>query len=173
MKIADRLRDIIEEIKRKKAKYILIDGADGSGKSTLAEKIADELNSIHINLDDYLKEGCDSFLDHISYDLLKLKIEDSSFPIIIEGVCVLAVALKLHIKFDLHVYVKKVLNNGSWQDHDQWDVDDPDSFIAQQVAEQLEVWGKFSYPKCTEELIRYHYKFKPHENADFIYERPG
>jgi AAA+ ATPase superfamily predicted ATPase len=173
MKSAERLRDIIEEIKRRKAKYILIDGADGSGKSTLAEKIADELNSIHINLDDYLKEGGDSFVDYINYDLLKVKIEDSSFPIIIEGDCVLAVALKLRIKFDLHVYVKKILNDGSWQDRDQWDVDDPDSFIAQQIAEQPEIFGKFSYPKFTEELIRYHYKFKPHKNADVIYERPG
>ena len=33
MRVTENLFDIVEEVKRKNAQYIVIDGADGSGKS--------------------------------------------------------------------------------------------------------------------------------------------
>lgn len=187
MRVTENLFDIVEEVKRKNAQYIVIDGADGSGKSTLAVEIAGKLSSIHINLDDYLEKKRGYFVDYIKYDLLKKKIEDASSPIIIEGVCALAIAKKLQIKCDLHIYVKRMSTYGFWNDSDLYDVDDDvDAFIAKQNTEHrkfceamAQIEGEefdpenTDIPKLTEELIRYHYEFKPHKIADVIYERVG
>lgn len=191
MRLTNNPLVIVEEVKRKNAQCIVIDGADGSGKSTLADVITEKLRLIHINLDDYLEKKRGSFLEYIKYDLLKKVIEDANSPIIIEGVCVLAIAKTLQVKYDLHIYVKRMSHHGFWNDSELYDVDDNvdvdvDAFIAKQNAElrklcevMPQIEGKefdpedANIPKLIEELIRYHYEFKPHKIADIIYERVG
>jgi len=187
MKVTENLLDIVEEVKRKNAQYIVIDGADGSGKSTLADEITGKLSSIHINLDDYLEKNRGYFVDYIKYDLLKMKIENANSPIIIDGVCALAITKKLQIKCDLHIYVKRMSAYGFWNDSELYDLDDDvDAFIAKKNTEHREFCEAMAQiegeefdpentniPRLTEELIRYHYEFKPHKIADIIYERIG
>jgi len=185
MKVTDKLLDIVEEVKRKNAQCIVVDGADGSGKSTLAHEITVKLSLSHINLDDYLEKNRGFFVDYIKYGLLKKTIEDASNPIILEGVCALAIAKKLQVNCDLHIYIKRMSHYGFWNDSDLYDVDDDvEAFIAKKNTEHrkfCEIMAqtegeKFdpedtNIPKLTEELIRYHYEFKPHKIADIIYER--
>jgi len=185
MKVIKSLLDIIEEIKRENAHYIVIDGADGSGKSTLANEIANKMSFIHINLDDYLDKNHGYFVDYIKYDLLNKKIEEANSPIIIEGVCALAVIKKMKIRCDLHIYIKRMADFGYWKDTYLYDADeDVDTHIDKQNVEHRKfcesmthIEGKqfdpkdASIPKLIEELIRYHYEFKPQEIANIIFER--
>ena len=185
MKAKANLLDIIEEIKRKNARLIVIDGVDGSGKSTLANKITKNLGFAHISLDDYLEKNRGYFVEYIKYNLLKKEIDSASSSIIIEGVCALAVLKNLKIKYDLLIYIKRMSSYGFWKDDHIYDVDeDIDAFIANQNLEHkkfceamAQIEGKdfdpinSAIPKLTEELIRYHYEFKPQEIADIIYER--
>ena len=130
MKIYNNLFDIIEEIKRINPHYIFIDGGDDSGKSTLANKIAQELSFVHINLDDYLKKNRGFFVDFIKYELLKKMIENVSSPIIIEGICALAITKKLSIDHYIHIYIKKISAYGFWYDSEQYDINgDVEAFI--------------------------------------------
>ena len=185
MKLNESLLDIVEEIKSKNAHYIVIDGTDGSGKSSLANKIANKMGFIHINLDNYLDENHGYFVEHIKYDLLNKKIEDANSPIIIEGVCALAVIKKLKIKCDLHIYIKRMADFGYWKDNYLYDAnEDMDTHIDKQNVEYRKFCAAMAHiegeqfdskdtsiPKLTEELIRYHYEFKPQEVANIIYER--
>lgn len=184
MKVIRNLPDLLNEIRQKNAEIILIDGGDGSGKSTLASEITKSISAAHINLDDYLDKNRGNFVGFIKYDLLKKKIEDSRAPIIIEGVCALSVINKLQQKFDLHIYVKRMSDFGFWSDDNLFDVDeDVEDFIAEKNNDHrkfcetmAQIEGErydpeeTTIPKITEELIRYHYEFKPQETADIIYE---
>ena len=185
MIVIRNLPDLLNKIRQKNAQIILIDGGDGSGKSTLAKEIAQSINAVHINFDDYLEKNRGNFLDFIKYDHLKKKIEDSRPPIIIEGVCALSVINKLQHKFDLHIYVKRMSNFGFWPNDNLYDVDENvEDFIAEkneehrkfcktmaQIEEEEYDPEDTTIPKLTEELIRYHYEFKPQETADIVYER--
>ncbi|MFH1624647.1 MAG: hypothetical protein ABID54_05760 [Pseudomonadota bacterium] len=185
MKVTQNVLDIVDEIKRRNAYYIFIDGCDGSGKSTLANEIAQKLTLLHINLDDYLEKNRGNFVDFIKYDLLKNEIDNSNCPVIVEGVCVLAVAQKLQINCDVHIYVKRMSDYGAWKDDDLYnEAKDVDAFLAEQNTQHrkfceamAQIEGEkydpenTTIPKLTEELIRYHYEFKPQETADIIYER--
>ena len=184
MKVIRNLPDLLNEIRRKNTQIILIDGGDGSGKSTLASEIAQSISAVHINLDDYLEKNRGNFVDFIKYDLLKKKIEDSRPPIIIEGVCALSVIKKLQHKFDLHIYVKRMSAFDFWPGDNLYDMDeDVEGFITEKNKEHrkfseamAQIEGEeydpedTTIPKLTEELIRYHYEFKPQETADIIYE---
>ena len=74
---------------------------------------------------------------------------------------------------------------GFWNDSDLYDIDDDvDAIIAEQNRKHREfcevnalIEGEefdpenTNIPNLTEELIRYHYSFKPQNIADIIYER--
>src|SRR4051794_23498229 len=68
------------------------DGLDGVGKSTLAYEMARRLGGSVISLDDYLVEKQNGYVLHIRSDELNAAISASRLPILIEGVCLLAVA---------------------------------------------------------------------------------
>jgi len=177
--------EISKELKRKNVSLIVVDGVDGSGKSTLAGKIAKDLSCLHINLDDYLEKKRGSFVKYIKYNLLKNEIDGANISIIIEGVCVLAVLRNLNINSDFLIYIKRMSNYGLWLDEDLCDVDeDIDDFIENQNLEHLKfceanatIEGKefdpknCNIPKLTEEIIRYHFEFRPQEIADIIFKR--
>jgi shikimate kinase len=181
----EKLIDIAKEIRRKNATVIAIDGFDGSGKSTLARELAEVLGIIHIDIDDYLEKNQGGYAKYLDYELLKKNIKQTNAPIVIEGVCIFAILEKLKIKHDLLVYIKRLSSWGFWIDDHLCDVNgDIDAFIVNENIKHREFCeldaqidgGTFdpkdcSIPKLTEELIRYHYKFRPHEVADIIFEQ--
>ena len=185
MKVTSDILDIIKEVKRKNARLIIVDGVNGSGKSTLAGEIAKKLGLLHINLDDYIEKNRGYFAKYIKYDLLKNEIDNTISPFIIEGVCVLNILKNLNIKHDFLIYIKRMSDYRFWQDEHLYDVDkDIDGFIANQNLEHQKFCeataniegneynpNDSTIPKLTEEIILYHYNFKPQDIADIVYER--
>jgi len=171
----------------KSGKFCLIgiDGKEGSGKSTLASQLAKIFGYRHINLDLYLDKNRGNFVEHIRYDLLQTELKDLTKPIIIEGVCLLAVLQKLNKVHDILIYVKRMDNKDTWDDESECDVHgDIDQFIINRknwfltfMKEKAKIKGEIfntvegNIPELNEEIIRYHFKFKPHLNADIIYKR--
>jgi uridine kinase len=184
MRETSDLLEIVNDLRIVQPRIIGIDGVDGSGKSVLASSLSEELGYPHLNLDDFLEENRGEYAKHIRYNDLQKWIADTIGPIIIEGVCLLAVLERLNQCPDVLIYVKRISDYGSWRDEDDCEVnDDIDEFISQKHEElQKFVLGEayiegsddpndISFPQFAEEVIRYHFTYRPHRNADVIYNR--
>lgn len=142
-----------------------------------------ELNYVHINLDDYIEENRGTFVDYVDYDVVQKRVSKGKEPILIEGVCLLAVLEELQLNLDLLIYVKRINDSGVWGDEDDCDVvGDIDELMAetkQRPMIMIAVWEDneidpddvHKYPKLHEEIIRYHHRFRPQDKADIIYKR--
>lgn len=161
-----------------------IDGMDGSGKSSLASLLSKQLGWLHINLDDYLEKNMGRYVECVHYDEVRNILKKAEESIIIEGVCLLAVLERLERSLDLLIYVKRVAHYGRWYDEEDCAVsEDIDEFVKrkkeelQKFAEMeshiegKEPPGEVTFPGLAEEIIRYHYKHRPQERADIIYNR--
>ncbi|UCE04856.1 MAG: hypothetical protein JSW07_14690 [bacterium] len=185
MKETSDISTITKRLKSAAYQLIAIDGIDGSGKSTLARILSKDLGHLHINLDDYLNKNQKTYVEHIKYDLLKDKIVATRLPIIFEGACVLSVLRNLEIDHDFLIYIKRMSNWGLWRDEKLCDVNgNIDDFIANENIElrkfskaMADIEGEefdLEYCKLTdfrEEVIRYHYDFRPHEKAHIVFLR--
>ena len=172
-------------LKNENYRLIAVDGVDGSGKSSLSKDLSEELGYLHINLDDYLEKNRGNFVKYIKYELLEKKIKSTKNPVIIEGVCVLDVLKNLKLRPDYLIYIKRMSDFGFWYDDYLCDVKaDIDGFIENENLELKkfsEVMANINgeefnsenckIPKLREEIIRYHYEFKPHNHANFIFKK--
>ena len=176
---------IVTRMKTANLRIVGIDGVDGSGKSTLAEVLSQELDYIHLNVDDYLEENRGHFVKCVKYEAVQSQVDQAKKPVIIEGVCLLAVFQRLQRKPDMFIYVKRVSDDDRWRDKDDCDVtENIDKFMEKKKGDlQKFLWAEASiegrdfnakdheFPSLDEEIIRYHHKFKPHKKADIIYKR--
>jgi uridine kinase len=172
--------EILTVLRTREPRVVGIDGGDGSGKSSLASLLSRKLGWLNINLDDYVEKNIGCYMEHIHYDEVRNNFNDAGKPIIIEGVCLLAVLERLEQHLDILIYVKKM--GGKWYDEDDCTVSE-DDFINRKKEEQWKfseieanMYGKnppsdVMLPELTEEIIRYHHKFRPYEKADIIYKR--
>lgn len=177
-KISDHLRTA-------NGRLIGIDGINGVGKTTLSIKLAAELGCTHINLDDYVVKNRGTFVEHIKYDELRSVIHTAHAPVIIEGICLLAVLEKLQRKVDILVYVRRISEFGLWRDETKCDiVGNVDELLSYEkdthrkfCEAEAHIEGKDFDPKAcdipplVEEVIRYHHRFAPYGQADMIYDR--
>ena len=175
--------DIVALLKEPGLRLIGIDGVDGSGKSTLAISLSTELGFRHINIDNHTDEYFGQYVPHVRYDELERKIDEAEGPIIIEGVCLLAVLGRLHRNLDILIYVKRIFSYGRWRDEEKCDVNEDINHFINTKKEELRkfefavahIEGKevpdISDDKLDEEIIRYHCLYRPHEKADIIYKR--
>src|SRR5262245_48888077 len=149
------------------------DGMDGVGKSTLAREMAKRLGGSVISLDDHLVKKQNGYILHIRCNELKAVISASRAPILIEGVCLLAVAHRCGFDVDVLVYVRRLSHNsGIW--HDQ------ELCMAEKPADELkqgerEIRNAFSATEnsiadddlgLSGELIDYHAQWKPMRRAN-------
>ena len=159
----------IENLSLKSPSIVSIDGVDGVGKSTLACKFAEELNLLQIEIDTFVQEQQAGYIDYIKYDRLSESIKQAIIAnqvIILEGICVQQVLKKLGLNSYAKVYVKVIDNYGFWMDQIRFFPPEKsaDEMIAERKAKRFSLGH-------VEDIIRYHYTFKPHENADYIFER--
>jgi uridine kinase len=165
MQETSEISEIVASLKTTKFRLTGIDGTDGSGKSTLAKHLSSQLGFAHINLDDHLEKNRGQFVKYIKYDQVKGEIDKAKQPIVIEGVCLLAAIENLTDPLGILIYVKRVSDYGMWYDKEDCEVnEDIDEFIIRKKSGG-------SIPALTEEIIRYHYKYKPYEKAGIIYKR--
>ena len=150
-----------------------IDGIDGAGKSTIANRLSESLGLSHLNLDDYLDKENGGFLEHLKYDEIKQHtLKTRHF--IIEGVCLLNVLEKIETSIDCLIYVKRMCHN-LWADERVCEITEE---IEDFINNEKELIGQFQQTESLPgqlglagEIIRYHYKYKPHKKADLFYTR--
>lgn len=144
---------------------VSIDGVDGVGKTTLSAKIAQELCISNIELDDFVQKKQGGYVSHIDYDRLLKKINTDK-PVVVEGICVLQILHRIQIRPNVSIYIKVVdkyrFCNG------QIKYFPPDKSANEVINERKSKGFSVGYE---EDLIRYHYSFKPHEKSDLIFER--
>jgi len=163
---------LIRSIKKHISKYpciISIDGVDGVGKSTLACRIKKELGFSHLEIDTYVQKRQGGYIDHIGYEQLSVTIKHAiaeNHDIIIEGICVQQVLSQLNINSNVRVYIRVKDSYGFWMD--QMRFFPPEKTADEMIAERKRKGFPFGH---VEDIIRYHYTFKPYEKADYILER--
>ena len=172
-------------MRRESFRLVTIDGIDGAGKSPTASWLAGALGFQWIELDKFLNEGKPGYVDYIRYADLRQRIFDArsqSTPVIVEGVCVLEVLDRIEEKPDLTIYIKRPSADGFWRDFEYFDFSvgkGAEEIIAelktrsQRLAEFLsgaDTTGQNSHATLLHEIIRYHYRYRPHETADYVFE---
>jgi len=162
----------IKNLSLKSPDIVSIDGIDGVGKSTLACKISEELSLPWIEIDTFVQEKQGGYIDHINYDQLNESIKQAIIAdhvIILEGICIQQVLKRLSLNSITKIYVKVIKEIGNhylWMNQIQFFP--PDKSADEMIAERKVKRHSLGY---VEDIIRYHYTFKPHENADYIFER--
>ena len=117
-----------------------LDGYQGAGKSTVAKEVSELLGLPLIHLDDFLEPGRGGYLDFVRYPEVATALLPR--PLIVEGVCLLAVMQRLEIKADCHVY------------------------IASPVPDRRTPRGR---GPVASEVAQYHREFRPADVADILY----
>jgi len=159
----------IENLSLKSKGIVSIDGVDGVGKSRFASKIAKELSFPLIEIDTFVKEQQGGYIDHIDYNRLNESIRENIIEdrlVILEGICVQQVLKQLHQKSNVKVYIRVIDKYGFWMD--QIRLFPPDKSADEIIAERRKKGFSLGH---VEDIIRYHYTFKPHEDVDYILER--
>ena len=146
-----------------------VDGTDGVGKSTLSKRLGEMIGVPVFALDDFLEKEQGGFVEHIKYDELRASLADEG-RLLIEGVCLREVLSRAAISVDAFVYVKRY-HLDVWSDECELDIDEPlEQFIKRErdlcsrlVGEKLKSFG------LGEEIIRYHFQYRPFRDAHVIY----
>lgn len=154
--------------------HIGIDGMDGVGKSTLAREMANRLGGTVISLDDYLTKKQNGYVLHIRCDEVKAAVSASQLPILLEGVCLLAVAERCGFDVDALVYVRRLSrNSGIWHEEEICLAQRPADELKQNERALRNAFLKTEGSSniadddlgLTGELIDYHARWRPVERA--------
>ena len=159
-----------------------MDGWDGSGKTTIAKELAGRLGLIRYELDDYLHKHSGGFLEHLQYTKLEKNLAEAinnASPILVEGICVLAVLNKVAIMSDVKIYVRRIQKSGIWYEGlKKLDTSKTADEVIEEDKESARRWAELCEDKPSEgterldyEIIRYHYQYLPHETADLYFNR--
>ena len=168
-------------------KIISVDGIDGCGKTTLAKELVNNLDLTHINLDEYLIKNKGTYVNYIKYKILKQDISKklaNNKVIIIDGICILKVLESIKIKSDFKIYVKKLRWGTHWLEGQIIDYSKNVDEVLKTEEETLRKFceinakiegkkpGKFvPQESIFQEIVRYHFEYRPNLNADVIFER--
>jgi energy-coupling factor transporter ATP-binding protein EcfA2 len=148
---------------------IVIDGKDGSGKSTLAKQLSAVLELPCISLDSFLEKDKGGYVEYIDYIKLKEALEKFE-GYIVEGVCLHQVLRRIEVAPAVNIYVRRV-KHGVWLDEDTLDVSNSVEAVLVRERGYASLFSSDSVISLglTEEVIRYHAEFRPHESADVTY----
>lgn len=163
---------------------ISIDGKDGSGKSYLALCLCcRNENFIYFDLDThYWSSKKLPYVKNIDYEMLQNNIRNTLSDkeiVVIDSVCTLSILEKLSLNPKIAIYIKKLDDSSRWISGKNFDYNcDLESLIEErkrvsQIPLELgEPESITTYIETlSDEVIRYHHRYKPDENADIIYER--
>lgn len=179
----DRVEDLAQQMLSacaEGAAVFAIDGTDGCGKSTLAVDLSRQLGWKVLHLDDFLEKDKGSYVEHLRHAELREAVRDATRPLIIEGVCMLAVARASTLFPDFVVYVKRRDANGNWRDEQDCasECDDVNTLIDIREQEVRLVHSHLHPGEAFEgltafrrEILAYHFAYRPHNYAHAIFTR--
>jgi len=154
---------------------IAIDGWDGSGKSTLARALTEAAARQHIELDTYLDRREGGYLDHLRYADLRQRLVEPDPPKVVEGVCVREVLARLGLAPAVCIYVKLLSSFATWHPDRVFEFESAGEAIAhyrRTLALYAQATGRPQPVQgLEEELIEYHFMWRPHEVSHLIFER--
>ena len=141
------------------------------------------LRATVISLDDFILPEKDAYVPALNIQSAREKIFSADRPLIVEGVCLLAAAECIDCKLSQFVYVKRMRPGNTWRNKIVDELpNDVEEFIAAEEEElrtfaqiENEIEGgdtldlkAVKLSGLAMELIRYHARFRPVENADYI-----
>lgn len=155
------LRNRIDAIDR--PSIVAIEGFSRSGKSLLANQLATDLNATVLHTDDVVRSGdkTATYVCRVDVNLLVEVLGQATGKrtlILIEGICLRETLRSANISPDLFVYVKRMSNNGLWNDGIT-------TFDFHNAGATLSL----AEPHLSDD--RYHRFEHPHERADVVYHR--
>lgn len=132
----------------------------GSGKTTLANRLARDLASPVVSVDEYvvIKDGHHAYPSRIDRARLLRDVlcHAHNGLVLIEGICLRAVLRRTGLRLVATAYVMRISQAGLW--HDGLDLED---FVAGQALDE-----DLSEPRLSDH--RYHATYAPHKAARFI-----
>ncbi len=158
-------------IAAKESVLIGIDGINGSGKTSLAKKLASKLDASRLSLDDFIQNGDEEYSERINRYGVKKAIQNSNdSPLIVEGICLLAIAEQCDFSLDRHIYIKPYEQDDENNSIMSGSVEAIESKKREDDMAYLKLTGKKSpagsYLGVT--LAKYHRVFCPLQKADYI-----
>ena len=186
-------KDLVIEIQRTINKndieVITIDGDTGAGKSTLAGFVTERTGVIHLKLDSerYLHQNKGGCLKYIKYEILlndiKELVDDGKIAFV-DSVCILKILNNINVESDLKIYVKRLSSYRYWYDGDRFNYsrtaaeiireeEDRAKRLSNVIESSTGIMYRNSVKENTlhDEIIEYHFEYKPDETADLIYNR--
>ncbi len=152
---ANSASELARRLSRFQGGLIAIDGYPGVGKSTVAHELATRLRVQCVHLDDFLLRNRGAFLKYLRYEQLSSALHQR--PLVVEGVCLLAVLDRLEVIPDVVVYVQ-ALDSTSQQSKNA-------AIASGDIARGSSGQGD----GLSQEVAEYHRHFRPVEKADIIY----
>lgn len=150
-----------------------IDGVNGSGKSTLSTALGSALGCRIIHCDQFIQDGTRRYPEILDLKSLRSAIESSETQgiVVIDGLCLQLVLNALGIATSSRIYVRH-----SWPQNTHAH----DALLNARVGEEellsreneiCRVAGiADDEPVLAREMITYHKRLRPHENADVIFD---
>jgi len=179
---------ISSALKKSRCFLLSVDGLTGSGKSTLAYDLSKHFGFTLIDLDDdrYLDKKKGGYTNFIKYenllaDILKNKTKETK---IISGVCIQEILSRIKITPGLKIYIKKMKTKNYWYDGECLDYTKDVEEVIENYHEIIKRFSELilgiennenesSSPNESvyDEIIRYHFNYRPEEEADIVFER--
>jgi len=184
-KVDELAHALSEHLPTEKTCVMAVDGFDGAGKSALARELAKRFGGKHFELDLYVRKNHGGhYIDYLRYEDLRrdlITLQQSRGRVICDGICVQAVLDRLGIAGQPWIYVRQVIAGGHWSEGNFLEkYSTPEEAIAGETApvKKLAQWtgerrppdGQW-LPGLKRELIEYHYRYRPHVQANFVFDR--
>lgn len=187
--IVENTEDLINSIKERGEIgeiKIAIDGWMGTGKTETARALSKKFELEHIECDIYWKEHSRQYAENMEYKELTSIVEKNN-KICIEGICIDDITNKLGLDIDCKIYMKKLNRFGEWREGELLDYEKDVSTIIEQEDKEnkkfMEIFeekdreilekqweGKEATGRdILEQLLQYHFDYKPEETADIVF----
>lgn len=125
-----------------------------------------------VALDDFVRAPAAPYPDMLDMAALKATLAAASYCIV-EGVLMLDVLERMHIRPTVHVYVRRWTDGNRLEAPDYWELS-PDEVIAQEEGICALIGAGPDEAVLGRELAYYHRQFRPFDVADIVFENfPG